>query len=410
MWRSRGRSAWVLLGAMLAACGSEREHGAGGADLNPAGTSYDPCYQEEAGEVTVTSLDFADERVASHVQLVQRRHEAPLFWDPIYRTEVVRGFEPGTVLAVDVTVLDVIETDFVPAPSSACEPRLTHHMNAEVRLATADGALVGSLPMVLTLSGGLDQPPRAYGTAPASFDDFVGSFDVGLDPLFAIDPNVELRRTFGVTLGISEQGLYASIQPNVSWPRPDGELHLGWSPGRAVTETFDCLGKEVPLDGTSEREPEIRRAWDDVVRAWPSGPIEARWGEGLGMPTEVTLGLGSPLRACFDGSDVRVLAPLSVSTADGAVQGSYELLTYHHAGGAFESHAGGVFIPVPDFERVTGVRGVEFGEATHGRVDLLVQATSERFSGGVDVSATDAYAGVATGFPQLGWCVGEDCW
>ena len=404
----------LLFGSMLAACGTERadaDAGGSNGEPNPTGSSYDPCYSAEAGTGTATSLDFADERVATTVQLVQRHHEAPLFWEPIYRTDAVRMFEQGTPLGVDVTVLDVIRTEFVPAPFSSCPPRLTYYMNSEVHLATADGVLVGSLPMVLVISDDEGTPSSVYGTAAASFDDFVGTFDVSLDPLFAVDPDVELERTLGVTLAIGEERLYVSVQPNVSWPRPDGQVS-SWSPGRGVTETLDCLGIAVPLDGSSDRDAELRRAWDDVARAWPSGPIAAHWGEGRSQPTEVTLSLGSPLRACFDGSDVRVVAPLSVSTADGSVHGTYELLTfYNHADGSFESSTRNVYMPVGELESTLGIEGVDFGAATHGQVGVFIQAAAagERFTGALDVRATDAYEALSTGFPRLGWCVGEDC-
>jgi len=403
----------MLLGSMLAACGSEGEGAADdAAAVSPEASSGSICFREEDGDLTQTSLDFADARAAELVQLVQGHHEAPLFWEPLYLTEGVSGFEQGTMLAADVTVLDFIETDFVPAPSSACEPRLTYHITSEVRLATADGAFAGSLSMPLSFTTDVYGLPVATGTGSVPFDDFVGTFDLSPDPLFSIDPNVELRRTIGVSFGIGVDRLPVSIYPSVSWPLPDGEWHPGWSPGWATTWPRGCLDAEVPLDGTSDREAEILRAWGDVVRAWPSEPIAAYWGNpGQGVPTEVTLGLGSPLRACLDGSDVLVVAPLSVSTADGSLQASYELLTTHHADGGSQSSAGAVYIPVPDFERVAGVRGVDFGGATHGRVDLFVQAAAggERFAGGLDVSATDADAGVATGFPPLNWCIGEDC-
>ncbi|MEO8185720.1 MAG: hypothetical protein ABI895_43500 [Deltaproteobacteria bacterium] len=71
---------------------------------------------------------------------------------------------------------------------------------------------------------------------------------------------------------------------------------------------------------------------------------------------------------------------------------------------------GGPYIPVQDFERIAGIRGVDFRSAKFARMDLFVQMPApDQFAGSIRVSGVDAYEGAAVDFPELLWCVGEGC-
>jgi hypothetical protein len=78
------------------------------------------------------------------------------------------------------------------------------------------------------------------------------------------------------------------------------------------------------------------------------------------------------------------------------------VVTYLDPDGSLQSSAGAAHVPVADFERVLGVRGVDFGAASHGRIDALIQATPtrDRWAGGLRVSTSDAYAGVSIDSPS----------
>jgi hypothetical protein len=68
------------------------------------------------------------------------------------------------------------------------------------------------------------------------------------------------------------------------------------------------------------------------------------------------------------------------------------------------------FVPTRDFERVTGLRGVNLGESEYGGVYLTssVALSSGDRQGAVSATKWEATEEHGAG-SGLGWCVGADC-
>jgi hypothetical protein len=379
----------------------------------------DPC--DEIASSEPVALD--DPEVASWVAMAQGHHEQTLGWRRLVLSDEVVGFAEHTSVSIDVNVLGAREIVLGSSGSDderlGCSGRRGRQIELEVTLATADGAVATTIrdwfepgPTVsrgMVLRRGLN--PDYLGPF-----DWNGTLDVGLDSALGGTTWVRVEIEFGAD---SVQGsLSAEVQSAVSAP---GQTL--WWPIEAMFPDDPCgsEGHSIGLDDHSEDLGNTPRVHYQRLRTIRDREVlPAVWKSSLygdepsplvdvPPPTQVSLTLGEPIRACDLGAAVRVHAPLTVTTADGRVNLTQPFAVDLSRYSAYINEQT-PWVPAADFDEHMGLAGVNL-ESGYGSVSLRHDVNYQfgGVEGALQVAQWDAFIERAAAFPVLVWCRGEYC-
>lgn len=149
------------------------------------------------------------------------------------------------------------------------------------------------------------------------------------------------------------------------------------------------------------------------VSLWRAGPLAALWTDG--SSTDVSLDPGEPIRVCVDGvhdafAGIVIEAPVRIESADGKIALDETLPFFFYPGEQGTAMAGTnwvrrLWLPVGEFEQLTGVKGVNFGGAELGGVYVHNQfeLVANTASGGLTIHKWENDDAVPAGYPSLSW-------
>lgn len=206
------------------------------------------------------------------------------------------------------------------------------------------------------------------------------------------------------------------LRPLVLLPQDDPALTPpAFTPIEAVFPEKDCDATLVTVaEASDDLAVAAQSAYEVVARGWPSGPVPASWTLVLDelSRTEATLTLGPPTHVCLDADEGNtVFAPMHVETADGRVDHTTDIAWRLDAAGNVTSDMRATWVPVADFERVIGVRGMDFEAARYATASVrnTIAPASDVFSGAMFCSSSDPYVHGPYILPVLRWCSGTGC-
>jgi hypothetical protein len=403
---------------LLAACSSSKPRGSGttardaliaGGETSEFGGDSPYCQPART-----TPLDRADPTVAPWVARVEGHYELSFAWQREFLTEDITGFQDKTSVSLDVTVLEALDVDFdVFCPAG----RRSRQLELEVAVATADGALQGTFWHRVGTAPGpsptLEQPLSTYlilPYTPPSLDGFTGSLGYG------VDLRSQSRRELSAQLVFDGTTVIGSLSPFLA-PATGGPPGAGWSPIRGVFPDDGCsyllsrpLDLDAPLVGFAEETP--RALYDRAISLWQSGPIPADFG---GTDTVVNISTGEPSQACEGralalarGAAIGIDVPMRLETGDGKVAFEQNISLSFLPGAAATVNASNwprVWVPVDEFEQVTGITGVDFGTGEYGSVDFSssFDLAASTTSGALFVDQWENVDPRDSGYPGLLW-------
>jgi hypothetical protein len=407
-----------LLGALLlVACGDSRRGAAGGGSLVSVGG--------EASEFGGTSpyclpiserpLALDDEDVAPWVARVEVPHEVSFAWQRPFLTDTITGFEEETRASLEVSVVEAYDIVFEPGCPGG---QRALQFVLDITLETADGAFsgtfrhrVGTAPSTApTLGAPLYTYFNPYTHEPTPLDDFSGSLDYG------VDLSRYYRRELGVQLTFDGNSMSGRLTPFLS-PADGHEPGGGYNPIIGVFPDDECAfkgGHSFDLDGALTGFPEAtpRALYERVVSAWQR-PVPAQWEDG--GSTELTLSAGPPSRVCRQSwlsEDVLVDidVPVRLDTADARIALEQTVSFRFRKGPGSEAATAGedyphIWIPVDQFERVTGIQGVDFATAEYARVEFynVVDLAANSLTGSLIVRTWENLDEQQAAYPGLTW-------
>jgi len=373
----------------------------------------DPCAQTGEAFYSPVALDRAD--LAPWVARVTGHHEAELVWKRSYSTDSVRGFEERSSIGIDMMVRSAREFHYVPEPGTGCEAYTQLSMAVAFQLATADGALQGGFEDDLVVNTyddgtGFLAMPQAQALP---LEQVAGRFELDVDPALGVDP-ASVEHQLRVFVAFDEDaGIRGFVEPMLLAAADAIGYRPYWSPLEARFPD-DCVTGDA-LDAVWDELGATPRAlYDEFTRRWPAEPIPARYtldAVATGRDTELTLAPGPLTRACgARGYDAEFIGSLRATTADGVIDVEQEMRAELHRDGTAGFSSVSLHTPALDFESLRGVRGVDFGSATHGRVDFS-QALGDdpSYAGSIDVVLTSLTEFRQASFPALSWCNGRAC-
>jgi hypothetical protein len=370
-----------------------------------------PCVQ--TGEAFYSPVALAD--LPPWVTRATGHHEAALVWQRTYSTDSVRGFEARSSISLDLLARSAREFHYVPEPDTGCEAYTQLSVMVELQLATADGALQARFEHEMNLT--LDQNDKGVLIMAQAhwmpLDDVAARFELDVDPALGLDP-ASVERRLRVSLASHEDdGIRGSVQPLLLAPADASGYQPSWSPLEA-TFPDECATGDALDAAWDELGTTPLALYEDATRRWSTEPITARYtldGAATGRETQLTLTPGPLIRACGPQShDAAFIGTLRATTADGVIDIEQEMNAELHRDGSARFSSVSLHTPALDFERRTGVRDVDFGSATHGRVDFLQDLGDDpAYAGTLDVVLTTLTEWRHASFPALSWCSGRSC-
>jgi hypothetical protein len=209
----------------------------------------------------------------------------------------------------------------------------------------------------------------------------------------------------------------------VVFPEDDASNLSLWTPIEAVFPDDPCgsQGHSIGLDepfgdligtprGTLQRMARATRWRERIPAVWKKTPYQVVPSEpDVGIPTEVSMSLGEPVRACAVGTSVKVYAPLTVTSADGRVN-----LTQFFTVDIGVSSAYIVertpWVPAASFNEQIGIAGVNL-EGGYGSLTFVNDVNWQYgwAEGALEVTQWDAFVDEFAGYPVLEWCRASGC-
>lgn len=288
-------------------------------------------------------------------------------------------------------------------------------MVVEFQLSTAGGALQGRFENALIVDTYEDGRGYLAMNQPLSLPlaDFSGGFQLDMDPVFGVDPaSVEGRLRVFVALDEGD-GIRGFVQPLLLAPADASGYQPSWSP---IEATFpdDCATGEALDAAWDELGATPRALYDEFIRRWPAEAITARYtldSSPTARETELALVPGPLVRACgARGYDAEFIGTFRATSADGVIDIEQEMTATLSRDGSAQFSSVSLNTPALDFESRAGVRGVEFGSATHGRVGFYqVLGEDPLYAGNIDIVLTSLSEWRQASFPALSWCSGRAC-
>jgi hypothetical protein len=375
----------VVAGLCLVACGGSNPQPNG----NPLDdTSGDTIAGGETSEfggsspycqpASATPLDLDADDLAPWVARVEGHHELGFAWQRQFLSDAITGFEEQTQIALDVSVLGAYAVEL----DAFCgRGRRSLHLELEIALATADGALAGLFRHRVGTAPGtapeLGEPLSTFPVPPyvqPSLDDFSGSLDYG------VDLELQARRQFSAQLVFDGSSLIGSISTFLS-PGTGEDVAAGWTPITGAFPDDGCassagrpLDLDAPLSGFAAATP--RALLERALAFWQRGPLPAQ--RAGGNDTSVQLSAAGAPRACqgmgqLTFGAVALHVPVRLETSDGSLALEHTaLFTFLPGDTPVDVRSWPRrWIPVEEFEQTTGIPGVRFGSSEYGSVDFL---------------------------------------
>jgi len=370
----------------LAACGGSNPKPPNGNPLDD--TSGDAIAGGETSEfggegiycepASTTPLDLDAEDLAPWVAMVEGHHELSFTWQRQFLSDDITGFEEETRVALDVTAL---EAHAVELDEYCGQGRRSLHLELEIALATADGALQGTFRHRVGTAPGaapeLGEPLSTFPIPPytqPSLDDFSGSLAYG------VDLQQQARRQFSAQLAFDGSSVLGKISTFLS-PGTGEDSLAGWTPIEGAFPDDGCafsggrpLDLDAPVTGFAAATP--RALLERALALWGQGPIAAQ--RAGASDTSVQLSAAAEAQACqgigqLSFGAITINVPIRLETADGSVALEHTArFTFLPGDTPVDGRSWPRrWIPVDQFEEVTGIQGVSFGSGEYGSVDFL---------------------------------------
>jgi hypothetical protein len=347
--------------------------------------------------------------------MAEGHYEVGFNWQRVFLTDAITGFEENTRASLDVSVLAAYDVDF---GGFCAAGNRSLQLELEVAIETADGALRGvfSHSVATDPSSGMTvgEPLRTYWPQEVELtplDGLSGSLDYG------VDLELMARTDLAVQLSLDGTSAYGSLMPFLS-PR-SSVTGAGYTPIFGVFAEDGCIyaaGQSLAMDailtlpGFVEETP--RALFERATSHWRAGPLAARWTDGT--TTELNVSAGEPIRVCTAGVHVAfaavvIDAPVRVESADGTIALDQTLPFVFYPGQAMATantnQVRRLWIPVEQFERMTGIQGVNFGGAEFGGVYLSNQFDlgANTAIGGLMIEKWQNVEASAADYPSLSW-------